>query len=523
MLQARLPRLVLPLLAALLLAAPAAADYLLLDDGRRIEGKILSETSKQVEIKTSFGTFTFPKDEIVEIKREKTRDEVYDEKLAACKTAEDFYQLGLWCEENKLRKRAEKIYKRAIKVDADHAGARAKLGFVSYKGEWMTPAERDVRQQADFEAEMLAKGLVQHEGSWVTPDEKEKLEQGLVLYDGRWIPKADAMRREGLVEHNGEWIEAKTAFGLQAAEGFAIGATARIDHVFGDQTTVVGVLPLAEMEEIAAGLDKARAWFDQTWDVKSGLKLFGGRPAEFYVFSHEASSEYVRSVDWTKERSKYIPEGWDTAVRKNYGFTWLEPIPISSARQANRGVEDLAGHCYHHMGHLMAGRLGYDGRLLPPWYEEAVAGLTELAVHDTNLVFCRSSLAGTFEGSQSDTGRDDVEDAKMRSSEWRVALKRTLERGQARQFDKLAQLEFSQLELLDIAQSMAILEWLQSLGPDALARFHKVLKDGAPPAPSRVIRTGIDRHTLYNKAFQAAAGMDFRRADSEWRRWFLNR
>ena len=31
----------------------------------------------------------------------------YAERLAACKTAEDFYQLGLWCEEQKLKKRAE--------------------------------------------------------------------------------------------------------------------------------------------------------------------------------------------------------------------------------------------------------------------------------------------------------------------------------------------------------------------------------------------------------------------------------
>ena len=511
------------LLLALLWALPALGDVLVLDDGRRIEGTIVKETSKEVVIDSKFGTLTFSRDQIVDIERGKTRDQIYEEKLAAAKTADDFFALGEWCEAHKLRRRGEKHFKKAVELDPDHAGARRKLGFVRYKDEWLTPAERDARQKADFEAEMKAKGLVRHGEQWVTPEEKAKLEQGLVLHEGRWLPEAEAMLLRGMAEYGGQWIEAHRALGLRAAEGFAAEAAFPIQHHLGDQAVLIGALGTDEMAAIDAGLTKARAWYDAAFKQKPGLGLFGGQLAEFYVFGDGAREEYDRSATWVQDRSRHVPEGWATAVRRTYGFTWLDPVPVSSARKANRDFIDLAGHCYHHMGHLMAGRDGYDGKLLPPWYEEAVAGLAELNAHGTNLVFCRSSFVGGFEGSQSGAGDDSLDEDAMRGSEWRVLLRRALERGQVKPFDKLAQLEFSQLDLLDIAQSMVLLEWIQSRGEEALQRFHRELRRAAPPAPERVIRTGHLRHEAYERAFQAAVGMGFRQADSEWRRWFLNR
>ena len=104
---ARLARSIALIVLLLPAAGRARADYLILDDGRRVEGKIVAESAKEVRIKTSTGELVFPRASIKELKREKTRDEVYAERLAACKTAEDSYQLGLWCEEQKLKKRAE--------------------------------------------------------------------------------------------------------------------------------------------------------------------------------------------------------------------------------------------------------------------------------------------------------------------------------------------------------------------------------------------------------------------------------
>lgn len=512
--------LLLPLLL-LLLARPAPADVLVLADGRRIEGTIVRETTAEVEIRTAFGTFGFKRSEIVEIERGKTREELYGERLAACETAEDFYRLGLWCEENRLKRRAEKIFSRAIEVDPQHEGARLKLGFVRYGGRWMTPAERDRRQAEDFAAEMRAKGLVEHAGEWVTPEEKRKLERGLVLLGGRWMPKADAMRAQGLEELDGHWypreevLARRSLAGLRAATGLELSS-----HIT-REALLVGTVDRAVLERIGRGLDLGRGWFNRAFGVEPGLRLFGNRPAELYVFG-DANAPYLASVDFVAARSDYIPEGWKDSVKRTYGFTWIDPIPISSARQWNRDQVDVVGHSYHHFGHLVSGRLGYSGRLLPPWYEEGIASLMELRIHRENRVFCRSGLVA-YGGTRSNTDQPEFDDNVMRDGSWRSALARAVRQGRIEPFDKLAQLDFSALTLVDIATSMAILEWMEGKGGSTLATFHKALRKGAPPAPLRVIRSGHERQAYFDRAFEAAVGVGFRQADAEWRRWLLSR
>jgi hypothetical protein len=107
-------------------------------------------------------------------------------------------------------------------------------------------------------------------------------------------------------------------------------------------------------------------------------------------------------------------------------------------------------------------------------------------------------------------------------------VKQALEANRAPHVDKLAQLEFSELELIDVAIGMGILEWLQSLpepepGTSALTAFHRELRVGAPEVPFRVILQAHARNEVYDKAFQAAAGMGWRQADQAWRSWFLAR
>jgi hypothetical protein len=329
------------------------------------------------------------------------------------------------------------------------------------------------------------------------------------------------MRKKGYGEWKGEMMPLERALALEAAHGFAAAAKGDVAHHVGEAGVLIGMLSASEMKPIADALVKTRAWFDGAFGAKNDLKLFGGRLPEFYVFGEEQDRFYPNAIDWTVERSNYIPEGWAKSVNKTLGFTWLDPVAISSARQGPRGPADLAGHCFHNMGHLMVGRLLYDGKLLPPWYEEGVASVAEMRTHGFNKVFCRSSVHA-YEGSQSNTERPDFDDAVMRDGSWRHALKGALERGESRPFDKLAQLPFSQLTTLDIAQSMAIVEWLESQ-PGALAKFHRALRSSAPAPPSRLHLDGNRRQQGNDAAFQAAAGMGFRQADAEWKKWFLSR
>ena len=194
------------LLGLFLIAESALADVLVLKDGRRIEGIVLEETAAKVKIQTGLGLLEFKRSEIETIERKKTKRQQFDERYEAAETGEDFHEVGLWAESKRLRKQAKKAMTRAIEVDPDHVKARTWLGFVRYKDEWMTPEEREARMVADEESEMLERGFVKYEERWVTPEEKAKLEAGLVLHEGRWIPFADAQRKLGFELFEERWI-----------------------------------------------------------------------------------------------------------------------------------------------------------------------------------------------------------------------------------------------------------------------------------------------------------------------------
>lgn len=94
----------------------------------------------------------------------KTNQEVYQEKLEQLKPddIDGYYQLGLWCLENKLEDQAKIQFNKVVELDPNHEGARKNLGYVKYKDKWLT------RDEA-----MKTQGYFKFEGQWVTPKERE--------------------------------------------------------------------------------------------------------------------------------------------------------------------------------------------------------------------------------------------------------------------------------------------------------------------------------------------------------------
>ena len=515
----------LTLLVLVCATGAARADRIQTKDGRDLEGTIVRESATEVTLKTRLGEMTLKRTQIVSIERGKTRDQIFEERWQAAKGLGDYFELGQWAKGEGLRSREKQCMKKVLELDPEHEGANLALGRVQYRGEWLTPDERDERARADEVAEKAAKGLVAYEGEWVTPEEMAQRERGLVLYRGRWMTPDDALRAQGFESWQGEWKPAGVVTTLRQSEAVAqkIGLPQALAF---DQSVVVrGPFEAAFLANISAALERGRGWFDQHLGMPPGLAWLGERAAAFYLFSRD-SEPYLASTDELGRQTTTVPKGWADSVKRTHGFYFSDPYCVSAARVWGRPDEHLEGHSYHHWGHLLLGRTDYDGRLLPPWYDEGFASLFESVTHGRNDVFC----IGNQEGVSNQTAGSSVEFAfqtkDFRRGIWRGELKKALEAGAIRDFDKLAQKQIGNLNLLDIAMAMGIVEWLVQLEPTqagepAVRAFHRVLRARAPAAPLRTLEKGKDRQEVYDRAFRAACGMDWRTADKAWREWFL--
>jgi hypothetical protein len=143
-----------------LLLADSRADVLLLAGGGRIEG-VVTEVADGYRVESLGGRATVPKDRVVGVVEAPYVTEIYAERREGLDRSdpEAVFRLALWCEGVGLEKEARLHLRETLLVDPDHLRARAKLGYVRYRGVWMTPEE--AKQAAMAEA-----GLIPFEGKW---------------------------------------------------------------------------------------------------------------------------------------------------------------------------------------------------------------------------------------------------------------------------------------------------------------------------------------------------------------------
>lgn len=147
--------------------ARALADEVVLTDGRIVEGKV-EDLGSEVRITKGKNAITFPKSMVKEIRYKPTKEEEYAERVKRidAKDPEAQFDLGRWCADNGLKEQAADRFRKTIEIQPDHEGAHLALGHRKLEGRWLSEDE--------FNA---AKGLVKYKGEWVTPQEKELSEE----------------------------------------------------------------------------------------------------------------------------------------------------------------------------------------------------------------------------------------------------------------------------------------------------------------------------------------------------------
>ena len=165
------------IVAGALLTTTVRADEVHLTDGRILSGKVVKQgnavTVTDRDTKNVIQASEI-KDEGGIVAKKSFMDE-FEERLAKLPhdDAEATYEFGLWLEENDWATRAVRAYERVLEIDEDHRGARRKLGYKLYEGEWVSPDELKRK-----------KGLVQWE------------------MDGKWYTKHDLAQIKAAIENN---------------------------------------------------------------------------------------------------------------------------------------------------------------------------------------------------------------------------------------------------------------------------------------------------------------------------------
>lgn len=186
-------RWLIPVIAGWIVAAmgPARADTVVLRGGGQIQGKVVPDPKDkdrvQVLLLQGRHPLSFRKAQITEvIPKPSPLDDYVTKRAKAANTAEAQYELGYWCEQNRLRDMARLHYEQALACDPDFDAAHQKLGHTKVDGNWLT---RD-----DLSA---AQGLVKYKGRWITAEEKSKREDAdkLSAAQGSWMRRLRMLRQ----------------------------------------------------------------------------------------------------------------------------------------------------------------------------------------------------------------------------------------------------------------------------------------------------------------------------------------
>ena len=162
----RIPILFWCVLCAAASVPPARGDILHLSGGGLLEGRVTRE-GEGYRIVTRHGSSVIPSAQVVRLETRPLPEDEYAERAGtlAADDAMGHYALGLWCRQNNLSDQAKTHFETAVRLDPSLEGAWRAMGFLRDGSEWIAPAEYHRRR-------------------------------GEALFDGQWIPLAEAMRRE---------------------------------------------------------------------------------------------------------------------------------------------------------------------------------------------------------------------------------------------------------------------------------------------------------------------------------------
>lgn len=154
-------------------AGTASADVLVMKNGSRLEGEIVDQKNGLLKVKVNESAFVEVQAiQVVKIIKKATRWQELAKRRAEIKAGdvEALFELSKWCKKNFMAKDGRRICEEIIALKPDHLGARAALGYVRSRGQWIL--------EKDF---YKSKGYVRYKGRWIPKEEAEREKLKLTL------------------------------------------------------------------------------------------------------------------------------------------------------------------------------------------------------------------------------------------------------------------------------------------------------------------------------------------------------
>ncbi|QDV70473.1 hypothetical protein Poly24_41970 [Rosistilla carotiformis] len=166
------------------------ADVVYLRGGGSLSGTVKPlEIGKQKVIVVDIGNgiqVSMTQGEVARIDREDDLIAQYQaQRVAAADKADAHWELARWCKANSLLPQYDRQVRHVIRLDPQHATARASLGYTSVNGKWVLHDELQRSQ-----------GLVHHQGKWKVPADvaMTEAEEELEIQQKQWIQTIKRLR-----------------------------------------------------------------------------------------------------------------------------------------------------------------------------------------------------------------------------------------------------------------------------------------------------------------------------------------
>jgi hypothetical protein len=167
------------------LAAGASADVVHLKNGRKLEGKAERREDGTLLLRTLHGTARLAAAEVARVEPKRHLIDEHAERAAAVDVADAAGQLALarWCLEHEWRAQAQVHAQYVVEVEPHNVAARTILDHTLLDGRWMPRAEA-----------LRAQGLVQYRGKWMS-------EADAAAAHAKDLEADQRVRTQALVDH----------------------------------------------------------------------------------------------------------------------------------------------------------------------------------------------------------------------------------------------------------------------------------------------------------------------------------